>query len=66
MEGGGVARFVKADLADLASLRQLAREASEVGIVVNNAAAFPMVPTLSVDVDALTRRWPRTFAHRTF
>jgi NAD(P)-dependent dehydrogenase (short-subunit alcohol dehydrogenase family) len=47
-ESGGAARFVKADLADLASLRQLAEEAGDVDILVNNAAAFPMGPTLSV------------------
>jgi NAD(P)-dependent dehydrogenase (short-subunit alcohol dehydrogenase family) len=43
---------VQADLADLASLRQLAREAGEVDILVNNAAAFPMGPALSVGVEA--------------
>jgi NAD(P)-dependent dehydrogenase (short-subunit alcohol dehydrogenase family) len=51
IEGGGAARFVKADLADLASLRQLARDAGEVDILVNNAAAFPMGPALSVGVE---------------
>src|SRR5882724_2945492 len=43
-DDGGAARFVQADLADLASLRHLAREAGEVDILVNNAAAFPMGP----------------------
>jgi NAD(P)-dependent dehydrogenase (short-subunit alcohol dehydrogenase family) len=47
-DSGGAARFVAADLADLASLRQLAAEAGDVDILVNNAAAFPMGPTLSV------------------
>lgn len=51
IEGGGVARFIKADLADLASLRRLAGEAGEVDILVNNAAAFPMGLALSVGVD---------------
>ena len=51
-DGGGAARFVQADLADLASLRHLAREAGEVDILVNNAAAFPMGPALSVDAGA--------------
>jgi NAD(P)-dependent dehydrogenase (short-subunit alcohol dehydrogenase family) len=51
-EGGGAARFVQADLTDLASLRQLAREAGEVDILVNNAAAFPMGPAISVGVEA--------------
>lgn len=49
--GGGVARFVQADLADLTSLRGLAQEAGEVDILVNNAAAFPMGPALSVDAE---------------
>jgi NAD(P)-dependent dehydrogenase (short-subunit alcohol dehydrogenase family) len=35
----GVARFMKADLADLASSRRLAQGAGEVDILVNNAAA---------------------------
>ena len=52
-ESGGTARFVRADLADLASLRQLAREAGEVDILVNNAAAFPMGPALLVGAEAL-------------
>lgn len=51
IEGGGAARFIQADLADLASLRRLAREAGEVDILVNNAAAFPMGPALSVGVE---------------
>ncbi|HEY2578764.1 MAG TPA: SDR family oxidoreductase [Streptosporangiaceae bacterium] len=50
-EGGGAARFVQADLADLASLRRLADDAGEVDILVNNAAAFPMGSALSVDVE---------------
>jgi NAD(P)-dependent dehydrogenase (short-subunit alcohol dehydrogenase family) len=51
-ESGGTARFIRADLADLASLRQLAREAGEIDILVNNAAAFPLGPALSVGVEA--------------
>jgi NAD(P)-dependent dehydrogenase (short-subunit alcohol dehydrogenase family) len=49
IEGGGAARFVAANLADLASLRLLADEAGDVDILVNNAAVFPMGLTLSVD-----------------
>jgi NAD(P)-dependent dehydrogenase (short-subunit alcohol dehydrogenase family) len=47
---GGVADFVKADLGDEASARQLARQATELGgghvdILVNNAGVFPFGPT---------------------
>jgi NAD(P)-dependent dehydrogenase (short-subunit alcohol dehydrogenase family) len=51
-DSGGAARFVAADLADLASLRRLAAEAGDVDILVNNAAAFPIGPTLSVGPEA--------------
>jgi NAD(P)-dependent dehydrogenase (short-subunit alcohol dehydrogenase family) len=47
---GGQADFVKADLSDEASARELAREATELGgghvdILVNNAGIFPFGPT---------------------
>jgi NAD(P)-dependent dehydrogenase (short-subunit alcohol dehydrogenase family) len=42
---GGEARFVAADLTDLASLRQLAEAAGDVDILVNNAALFPIAAT---------------------
>jgi NAD(P)-dependent dehydrogenase (short-subunit alcohol dehydrogenase family) len=47
---GGAADFVKADLVDEASARQLAREATDLGgghvdILVNNAGIFPFGPT---------------------
>jgi NAD(P)-dependent dehydrogenase (short-subunit alcohol dehydrogenase family) len=47
---GGTADFVKADLADEASARELARQAEELGgghvdILVNNAGIFPFGPT---------------------
>jgi NAD(P)-dependent dehydrogenase (short-subunit alcohol dehydrogenase family) len=47
---GGAADFVKADLGDEASARQLARQATELGgghvdILVNNAGVFPFGPT---------------------
>ena len=47
---GGAADFVKADLGDEASARQLARQATELGgghvdILVNNAGTFPFGPT---------------------
>ncbi|MER5408755.1 SDR family oxidoreductase [Streptomyces sp. NPDC002769] len=50
-ETGGSARFVPADLTDLASLRRLAGEAGDVDILVNNAALFPGGPTTSQDVE---------------
>ncbi|MFC8077696.1 SDR family NAD(P)-dependent oxidoreductase [Streptomyces sp. NPDC057307] len=50
-EAGGSARFVAADLTDLASLRRLAGEAGDVDILVNNAAIFPGGPTTSQDVE---------------
>lgn len=50
-EAGGSARFVPADLTDLASLRRLAGEAGDVDILVNNAAIFPGGPTTSQDVE---------------
>ncbi|GAA3840077.1 SDR family oxidoreductase [Streptomyces coacervatus] len=50
-DAGGRARFVAADLTDLASLRRLADAAGEVDILVNNAAIFPGAPTVDQDVD---------------
>ena len=52
---GGKADFVPADLADVASVRSLAREAAALGdghvdILINNAAAFPFAPTPDVPV----------------
>ncbi|MEU3248956.1 SDR family oxidoreductase [Streptomyces sp. NPDC006875] len=50
-ETGGSARFVPAELTDLASVRRLAAEAGEVDILVNNAALFPGGPTTAQDVE---------------
>ena len=44
---GGTARFEAADLTDPDSLRSLVASAGEVDILVNNAAIFPMGPTIS-------------------
>ena len=44
---GGTARFEAADLADPRSLRSLVEAAGEVDILVNNAAIFPIAPTIS-------------------
>jgi NAD(P)-dependent dehydrogenase (short-subunit alcohol dehydrogenase family) len=46
---GGRARFLAVDLVDLASVRRLADAAGEVDILVNNAASFPMGPTVQPD-----------------
>jgi NAD(P)-dependent dehydrogenase (short-subunit alcohol dehydrogenase family) len=43
-DAGGEARFVQADLADLASIERLAAAAGDVDILVNNAALFPVAP----------------------
>ena len=50
---GGSARFVAADLTDVASLRRLAAAAGDVDILVNNAAVFPIAPTTEQEVDGL-------------
>lgn len=46
---GGSARFVAADLADLADVRRLGEEAGEVDVLVNNAGAFPFAATPDLD-----------------
>jgi NAD(P)-dependent dehydrogenase (short-subunit alcohol dehydrogenase family) len=46
---GGAARFVAADLSDLASVEKLVEEAGEVDILVNNAGAFPFASTVDQD-----------------
>lgn len=58
---GGTADFVQADLADLTSVRSLAKQAIELGggqvdVLINNAGIFPFGPTASVpesDFDAV-------------
>ncbi len=47
---GGSARFVAADLGDLASVAQLAEEAGDADVLVNNAGAFAFAPTAEQDV----------------
>jgi NAD(P)-dependent dehydrogenase (short-subunit alcohol dehydrogenase family) len=47
---GGTARFIQAELTDLASLEALASAAGAVDILVNNAAGFPGAPLFSQDV----------------
>lgn len=43
-------RFIAADLADLDSVKNLARQCGDVDIVVNNAASFPGALTVEQDV----------------
>jgi NAD(P)-dependent dehydrogenase (short-subunit alcohol dehydrogenase family) len=51
----GSARFVQADLADLASVQSLAAQSGPVEILVNNAGAFPVAPTVEQDVASFER-----------
>ena len=59
--GGGTADFVAADLADLTSVRALAKQAVDLGgghvdVLVNNAGIFPFGPTVDfadTDFDAV-------------
>lgn len=46
------ARFIAADLADVASVTSLARECDRVDILVNNAASFPGALTVEQDVES--------------
>ena len=47
---GGTARFVAADLGDLDSAAQLAEEAADADVLVNNAGMFAFGPTAEQDV----------------
>lgn len=49
---GGKTRFVRTDLSDPDSVRELVRAAGEVDILVNNAGAFPVAATLDQDLDS--------------
>ncbi|KOX27631.1 short-chain dehydrogenase [Saccharothrix sp. NRRL B-16348] len=52
---GGRAKFIAADMADLASVRSLAEAAGEVDVLVNNAGVFPFTPTAEQDVAGFER-----------
>jgi NAD(P)-dependent dehydrogenase (short-subunit alcohol dehydrogenase family) len=52
---GGSARFVAADLGDLASVERLAEQAGEADVLVNNAGAFAFGPTADQDVESFER-----------
>jgi NAD(P)-dependent dehydrogenase (short-subunit alcohol dehydrogenase family) len=47
---GGTARFVAADLGDLESVANLAEEAADVDVLVNNAGTWALLPTTEQDV----------------
>lgn len=49
---GGAARFVAADLGDLASVAHLANEAADVDVLINNAGTFAFLPTADQDVSS--------------
>jgi NAD(P)-dependent dehydrogenase (short-subunit alcohol dehydrogenase family) len=48
---GGTARFVAADLGDLESIAQLAEEAADADVLINNAGVFAFGPTAEQDVE---------------
>jgi NAD(P)-dependent dehydrogenase (short-subunit alcohol dehydrogenase family) len=48
---GGTARFVAADLSDVADVERLAAETGDVDILVNNAGVSVFGPTADLDVD---------------
>src|SRR6476620_5989859 len=49
---GGRAEFIAADLNDIESVRRLVEQVGEVDVLVNNAAAHHVAPTLEEDVDS--------------
>lgn len=52
---GGRARYVNGDLTDRSNIRAIADAAGKVDILVNNAAFFPMGPTVDQDSDSFDR-----------
>jgi NAD(P)-dependent dehydrogenase (short-subunit alcohol dehydrogenase family) len=52
---GGTARFVAADLSDVADVARLATESGDVDILVNNAGVSVFGPTADLDVDTYDR-----------
>lgn len=47
---GGEVRFVRADIADMDSVKSLVRQVGDVDILVNNAASFPAAVTVEQDL----------------
>lgn len=56
---GGKARFILADLSDLADVERLAEEAGEIDVLVNNAASYraSIKPALDQDLEANAESW---------
>ncbi|MCM3302551.1 SDR family NAD(P)-dependent oxidoreductase [Streptomyces pseudogriseolus] len=56
---GGKARFVLADLSELADVERLAKEAGDIDVLVNNAASYraSIKPALDQDLDAIAESW---------
>jgi NAD(P)-dependent dehydrogenase (short-subunit alcohol dehydrogenase family) len=50
-EAGGTARFVAADLSNLAELQQLAEDAGDIDVLVNNAGFSVFGPTADLDAE---------------
>lgn len=50
---GGAARFIASDLAKPGAAAQLAADAGEVNVLINNAGVFPFAPTHETDEKAL-------------
>ncbi|PTM82581.1 SDR family NAD(P)-dependent oxidoreductase [Streptomyces sp. VMFN-G11Ma] len=57
--GGGRARFILADLSELADVERLAKEAGDIDVLVNNAASYraSIKPTLDQDIEANAESW---------
>ncbi|WP_197038623.1 SDR family NAD(P)-dependent oxidoreductase [Herbidospora cretacea] len=55
VENGGSARFVPADLTDLDALRDLAAEAGDVDVLVNNAGMAPVSATVGQDPEVFEK-----------
>ena len=49
---GGTARFIQVDLADLDSIQNLAAQAGDIDILVNNAALSVTGPTFEQDAES--------------
>ncbi|MDX6264797.1 MAG: hypothetical protein QOH84_6485 [Kribbellaceae bacterium] len=52
---GGRATFVPADLGELDDLERLAETVGDIGILINNAGFYPMVPTVALTAEEFGR-----------
>jgi NAD(P)-dependent dehydrogenase (short-subunit alcohol dehydrogenase family) len=59
VDDGGRARFVLADLSDLAAVERLAKEAGDIDVLVNNAASYraSIKPSLDQDIEEIQETW---------